>query len=74
MICIFSNSTQTNLPFRAFATYEEHVPVDVKQEHDEKVLLKEYKDNFKINDSLQSLPEPVELKTGWVGEENRMKF
>ena len=74
MIYIFSNSTRTNLPFRAFTTYEEHVPVDVVQEHAKRVLLKEYKDKLKIDDSLQSLPDPMELKTGWVGEGNRMKF
>ena len=38
MICILIliNSTQSNLPFRAFAAYEEHVPLDVEQEHAKK--------------------------------------
>ena len=62
------------MPFRAFEAYEEHVPVDVEQKHAERVLLKEYKDKLKIDDSLQSLPDPMELKTGWLGEENGMKF
>ena len=74
MICIFNNSTQSNLPFRAFTGYEEHVPVDVEQEHAERVLLNQYKDKLKIHDSLQSLPDPMELKTGWLGVENGMKF
>ena len=52
------------MPFRAFEAYEEHVPVDVEQEHAERVLLKEYKDKLNIDDSLQSLPDPMELKTG----------
>ena len=51
-----------------------HVPVDVEQEHAERVLLSEYKDKLKIDNSLQSLPDPMELKTGWLGEENGMKF
>ena len=50
------------------------VPADVDQEHAEWVLLSEYKDKLKIDDSLQSLPDPMELKTGWLGEENGMKF
>ena len=37
---ILLNSTQSNLPFKAFAAYEEHVPVDIEQEHAERVLLK----------------------------------
>ena len=51
-----------------------HVPVDVEQEHAERVLLSEYKDKLKIDNSLQSLPDPMELKTGWLGEETEMKF
>ena len=62
------------MPFRAFAAYEQHVPVDVEQEHAERVLLKEYKDKLKIDHSLQYLPDLMELKTGWVGEENGLKL
>ena len=62
------------MPFKAFAAYEEHVPADLKQEHAERVLLNEYKYKLKIDDNLQSLPDPMELKTGCLGEENGMKF
>ena len=62
------------MPFRAFPADEQHVPVDVEQEHVKRVLLKEYKDKLKIDDSLQYLPDLMELKTGWVGEENGMKI
>ena len=50
------------------------MPVDVEQEHAERFLLKEYKDKLKIDNSLQSLSDPMELETVWVGEENGMKF
>ena len=62
------------MPFRAFAAYEKQVPVDVKQEDAERVLLKEYKDKLKIDNSVQSLSDPMELKAGWFGEENGTKF
>ena len=51
----------------SFLNCQETVGLDV-------TLLKEYKDKLKIDDSLQSLPDPMELKTGWVGEGNGMKF
>ena len=62
------------MPFRAFVAYEEQVPVDVKQEDAKRVLLKEYKDKLKIDNSFQSLSDPMELKAGWFGEENGAKF
>ena len=62
------------MPFRAFPAYEQHVPVDVEQEHVERVLLKEYKDKLKIDHCLQYLPDLMELKTGWVDEENALKL
>ena len=62
------------LAFRVFAVYEENVPVGVAQEHAQRALLKEYKDKFNIDDNLYSLPDTIELKAGWILEENGMKF
>ena len=58
--------------YRAFNAYEENVAVDTEQEHRERALLTEYKEKLKIND--ETLPDPVDLKSGWIGEESGMSF
>ena len=58
--------------YRAFSAYEENVAVDTEQEHRERALLTEYKEKLKIND--ETLPDPVDLKSGWIGEESGMSF
>ena len=56
--------------FRAFACYEQNIPVDVEVEHRERSLLYEYKQKF----GSVSLPDPLTIKKGWHGEEAGMIY
>ena len=56
--------------YRAFSAYEENV--NTEQEHRERALLTEYKGKLKIHD--ETLPDAVDLKSGWIEEESGMSF
>ena len=58
--------------FRAFATHENGEPIDRDKEHIERKLLDEYKAKLSINDNI--LPDPIDLKEGWIGEEAGIKL
>ena len=58
--------------FRAFATHESGEPIDRDKEHIERKLLDEYKAKLSINDKI--LPDPTDLKEGWIGEEVGIKL
>ena len=58
--------------FRAFATHESGEPIDRDKEHIERKLLDEYKAKLSINDNI--LPDPIDLKEGWIGEEAGIKL
>ncbi|XP_047130217.2 uncharacterized protein LOC124810062 [Hydra vulgaris] len=57
---------------RAFSCYEENVPVDHKQEHTQRVLLKEYKDKLIIDG--EAVPDPMDLSKLWIGEDKGMIY
>ena len=54
--------------FRAFVDHSENVLVDPNLKHEERSILEEYKDKFKVDGDV--IPGPMALKTGWVGEES----
>ena len=58
--------------FRAFATHENGEPIDRDKELIERKLLDEYKAKLSINDNI--LPDPIDLKEGWIGEEAVIKL
>ena len=53
---------------RAYGLYEEGIYVDTEREHVERTLFAEYKRKFNIEND--TIPNPIDLKVGWVGEEN----
>ena len=53
---------------RAYGLYEEGIYVDTEREHVERTLFAEYKRKFNIESD--TIPNPIDLKVGWVGEEN----
>ena len=55
---------------RAYGLYEEGIHVDPEREHVEWTLFAEYKQKLKIED--KTIPDPIHLKVGWIGEENGM--
>ena len=57
--------------FRAFGLYEENVQVDPEREHIEKAVLQEYKQKLNIHGNI--IPDPIDLKSGWINEKNGMK-
>ena len=59
-----------NLSYRAFTAHEEKFPIDPGIEHLERSVLREYKDKF----CNLSLPDPLTIKNGWVGEKNGMSL
>ena len=42
--------------------------VDTEKEHQERVLLKEYQSEWKVEDEL--IPDPLDLMNGWKEEEH----
>ena len=58
--------------FRAFATHENGEPIDRDKEHIERKLLYEYKAKLSLNDNI--LPDPIDLKEGWIGEDADIKL
>ena len=57
---------------RAFATFEIGEQIDSKREHIEQKLLDEYKEKL-VADS-KNLEDPLDIKNGWIGEENGIKL
>ena len=57
---------------RAFATYETGEQIDSEREHIERELLDEYKEKLIVNS--KNLEDPLDIKNGWVGEENGIKL
>ena len=53
---------------RAYGLYEEGIHVDPEREHVERTLFAEYKQKINIED--ETIPDPIDLKVGWIGEEN----
>ena len=56
---------------RAYGLYEEGIHVDPEREHVEWTLFAEYKQKLNIED--KTIPDPIDLKVGWIGEENEME-
>ena len=56
---------------RAYDLYEEGIHVNPEREHVERALFEEYKQKLNIED--ETIPDPVDLKVGWIGEENGME-
>ena len=54
--------------FRAFVAHSEIVLIDANLEHEERSILEEYEGKLKVDGGV--IPDPIALKTGWVGEEN----
>ena len=55
---------------RAYGLYEEGIHVYPEREHVERTLFVEYKQKLNIED--ETIPDPTDLKVGWIGEENGM--
>lgn len=62
------NKTLYFLFYRAFTAYEEGSPVDQALEHRERTNLLVYKKKFET----YSISDPLEMKTGWIGENTGM--
>ena len=60
------------LLFMAFGLYEENVQVDPEKEHIERTVLQEYKQKLKIQENI--IPDPTDLKSGWINDKNGMKI
>ena len=56
----------------AFGLYEENVQVDPEKEHIERTVLQEYKQKLKIQQNI--IPDPTDLKSGWINDKNGMKI
>ena len=56
---------------RAYGIYEEGIHVDPEREHVEQTLFAEYKQELNIED--ETIPDPIDLKVDWIGEENGME-
>ena len=56
---------------RAYSLYEEGIHVNQEREHVERTLFAEYKQKLNIED--KTIPDPIELKVGWIKEENGME-
>ena len=54
-----------------YGLYEEGFHVDPESEHVERILFAEYKQKLNIED--ETIPDPIDLKVGWIGEENAME-
>ena len=54
--------------FRAFVAHSENVLVGPNLEHEERSILEEHKGKLKVDGNV--IPDPIAMKTGWVGEEN----
>ena len=50
---------------------EEGILVDPEREHVKWTLFAEYKQKLNIED--KTIPDPIDLKVGWIGEENSME-
>ena len=57
-----------NLSFRAFGVWCDNIEADPTLEHSQRSTLEEYRSKLITEESV-ILPDPLELKTGWVGEE-----
>ena len=69
LTCLFQDFLL--LLFRAFGLYEENVQVDPEREHIERTVLQEYKQKLNIQENI--IPDPIDLKSGWISEKNGMK-
>ena len=69
LTCLFQDFLL--LLFRAFGLYEENVQVDPEREHIERTVLQEYKQKLNIQENI--IPDPIDLKSGWINEKNGMK-
>ena len=69
LTCLFKDFLL--LLFRAFGLYEENVQVDSERERIEKTVLQEYKQKLNIKENI--IPDPIDLKSGWINEKNGMK-
>ena len=56
---------------RVYGLYEEGIHIDPEREHVEWTLFAEYKQRLDIED--ETIPDPIDLKVGWIGEENGME-
>ena len=54
--------------FRAFVAHSKNVLVDPNLEYEERSILEEYQSKLKVDSDV--IPDPMALKTRWVGEEN----
>ena len=54
-----------------YGLYEEGIHIDPESEHVERILFAEYKQKLNIED--ETIPDPIDLKVGWIGEENGME-
>ena len=54
------------------ATCETGEPIDSQREHIERKLLDEYKEKLVVDN--KNLQDPLDIKNGWVGEENGIKL
>ena len=54
--------------FKAFVASAERANIDPELEHEERAVLYEYKS--KLSQQNNSLPDPLGIKTGWIGENN----
>ena len=55
----------------AYGLYEEGIHVDPEKEHVEWALFGEYKQKPNIED--ETIPDPIDLKVGWIRERNGME-
>ena len=54
------------LCFRGMAAWEEKIPVDATVEERHRVTLAQYRNKLKTETHV--VPDPVSLKSGWIGE------
>ena len=54
------------LCFRGMAAWEEKIPVDATVEERHRVTLEQYRNKLKTETHV--VPDPVSLKSGWIGE------
>ena len=55
---------------RTYSLYEEGIHVDPEREYVERALFAEYRQKLNIEE--ETIPDSIDLKVGWMGEEHGM--
>ena len=62
-----SEGGQESLARKAFSAWCDKLPVNPELEHNEKCIREEYKVKLVVNKDI-FIPDPLTLKSGWIGE------